>query len=134
MTHKRQRALAPIPSDEVAFKRIFDEYSEGVSYKQVYRDQNAFLVYYTKGFDGRGRPSIEEDSPSEAKQRAQFGARNEAWLGIEDARSELQYLSRNTLASDADGEVMKALERAKVAFDTYLSLAPKSQLEQARAG
>ena len=33
-----------------------------------------------------------------------------------------------------DGEVMKALERAKVAFDTYLSLAPKSQLEQARAG
>ena len=33
-----------IPSREKDFKRLFDEYSEGVSYKQQYLDKNAFLV------------------------------------------------------------------------------------------
>ena len=56
-----QNALRSIPTDEKSFKRIFDEYSEGVSYKQVYKDQNAFVVYYTKGFDGPNRPSIEAE-------------------------------------------------------------------------
>ena len=56
------RALDAVPTQEVAFKRTFDEFSEGVSYKQVWRDQNAFLVYYTGGFDGVGRPSIENDA------------------------------------------------------------------------
>jgi hypothetical protein len=40
---------------------LFDEHSEGISYKQQFLDQNAFLVYYTKGFDGPGRPSIEDE-------------------------------------------------------------------------
>ena len=48
-------SLQQLPSGEKEFKRLFDEYSQGVSYKQVYLDQNAFLVYYTKGFDGPGR-------------------------------------------------------------------------------
>ena len=72
------RALDAVPAQEVAFKRTFDEFSEGVSYKQVWRDQNAFLVYYTGGFDGAGRPSIENDTPSEERQRQQYGLRNEA--------------------------------------------------------
>ena len=54
-----QKALDAIPSTEKPFKRLFDEYSEPVSYKQQFKDKNAFLVYYTQGFDGSGRPSIE---------------------------------------------------------------------------
>ena len=36
------------PAKERDFKRLFDEYSMDVSYKQKFLDQNAFLVYYTK--------------------------------------------------------------------------------------
>ena len=53
--------LSKIPLIEKDFKKLFDEHSEGISYKQQFLDQNAFLVYYTKGFDGPGRPSIEEE-------------------------------------------------------------------------
>ena len=53
--------LFKIPLIEKDFKKLFDEHSEGISYKQQFLDQNAFLVYYTKGFDGPGRPSIEEE-------------------------------------------------------------------------
>jgi hypothetical protein len=54
-----QDEFAKLPGNEKEFKRIFDEYSEGISYKQRYLDSNAFLVYYSKGFDGVNRPSIE---------------------------------------------------------------------------
>lgn len=43
------RLLSVIPTHEGEFKRLFDEYSDPISYKQKYLDQNAFLVYYTKG-------------------------------------------------------------------------------------
>ena len=33
-----------LPNEERDFKRIFDEYSEGISYRQRYLDKNAFLV------------------------------------------------------------------------------------------
>ena len=46
-----QKALDAIPATEKPFKRLFDEYSEPVSYKQKYKDSNAFVVYYTQGFD-----------------------------------------------------------------------------------
>lgn len=36
--------LEPIPRNERAFKLIFDAYSDPVSYKQKFLDQNAFLV------------------------------------------------------------------------------------------
>jgi len=55
-----QKALDAIPATEKPFKRLFDEYSEPVSYKQKYKDSNAFVVYYTQGFDGAGRPGIEQ--------------------------------------------------------------------------
>ena len=56
-----QLSLSKIPSSEKEFKRAFDEYSEGLSYKQIYKDQNAFVVYYSGGFDGPNRPSIEAE-------------------------------------------------------------------------
>jgi hypothetical protein len=59
-----EKLLSKIPATEKDFKKIFDEHSEGISYKQQFLDQNAFLVYYTKGFDGPGRPSIEEEDSS----------------------------------------------------------------------
>lgn len=63
--------LKSVPRDETTFKSIFDQYSDPISYKQKFVDQNAFLVYYTKGFDGPGRPSIESDLP--VKQTVQYG-------------------------------------------------------------
>jgi hypothetical protein len=59
-----EKLLSKIPAVEKDFKKVFDEHSEGISYKQQFLDQNAFLVYYTKGFDGPGRPSIEEEDSS----------------------------------------------------------------------
>lgn len=59
-----EKLLTKLPAVEKDFKKIFDEHSEGISYKQQFLDQNAFLVYYTKGFDGPGRPSIEEEDSS----------------------------------------------------------------------
>ena len=50
-----------VPMSEKDFKKLFDEYSEAITYKQRYMDQNAFLVYYTGGFDGPGRPKMEEN-------------------------------------------------------------------------
>ena len=58
---KCEAILSRVSNIEKDFKKIFDEHSEGISYKQQFLDQNAFLVYYTKGFDGPGRPSIEEE-------------------------------------------------------------------------
>ena len=127
------RALDAVPTQEVAFKRTFDEFSEGVSYKQVWRDQNAFLVYYTGGFDGAGRPSIENDTPSEERQRQQYGLRNEVWLAIADVRAELDFLRKSDAASDVDGEVRAALRRADTALDSYLGLVPEPLLADARA-
>ena len=127
------RALDAVPTQEVAFKRTFDEFSEGVSYKQVWRDQNAFLVYYTGGFDGVGRPSIENDTPSEERQRQQYGLRNEAWLAIADVRSELDFLRKSDATSDVDGEVRAVLRRADAALDSYLALVPEPLLADARA-
>ena len=61
------------------------------------RDGNAFLVYYTQGFDGPGRPSIEQDSAQQVTQKAQFGLRNDAWVAVDAARSEVQYLRSQSL-------------------------------------
>ena len=36
---------AVVSKEEKVFKKAFDEYSQGISYKQEYLDKNAFLVY-----------------------------------------------------------------------------------------
>ena len=53
-----QKALDAIPATEKPFKRLFDEYSEPISYKQKYKDSNAFVVYYTQGFDQCGNQPV----------------------------------------------------------------------------
>lgn len=121
------------PTGEKEFKRLFDEYSEGISYKQNYLDKNAFLVYYTQGFDGANRPSIETESESELRQKAQFGARNDAWLGFDDARAEVAYLQSHPPADDGElKELRAALLRTKAALADYEAQAPPEQVAAAR--
>ena len=117
------------PSDEKSFKALFDAYSEPVSYKQKFLDQNAFLVYYTKGFDGPGRPSIETDLP--VRQTLQYGARNEAWIAWEDFLSELDFARRNPDEAEIE-DLLKPLSRTIDAVNTYLCLAPEDDLRKAR--
>ena len=124
------KALAESPADEKAFKRLFDEYSADVSYKQKYMDSNAFVVYYTKGFDGAGRPSIEDD-PAAERQTKQYGFRNDAWVGVDDARAELAYLKSEPGESTA--ELTAMLKRASSALGNYLALAPPDDVSAARA-
>ena len=128
-------ALNGAPAGEKDFKRLFDEYSEGISYKQNYLDKNAFVVYYTQGFDGANRPSIETESDSELKQKVQFGARNDAWLGFDDARAEAAYLQTHPPAPGDAGELKElraALLRTKAALADYEAQAPPEQVAAAR--
>jgi len=108
------------PTDERSFKRLFDEYSNPISYKQNYLDKNAFVVYYTAGFDGPGRQSIETLTPSETKQKDQYYYRNEAWIAIEDARSEAAFILANPIESRADLDV--ALQKALASVSAYIDL------------
>ena len=129
-----------IPIREEDFKRLFDAYSQQVSYKQKYLDQNAFLVYYTKGYDGPGRDSIEKD-PVNERQTLQFGARNEAWIGWDDFLAEWEFYSsstrRTTTASSDDVDdgfldMIKYLSNTIQAVDSYLKLSPAEDLEAAQ--
>ena len=107
--------------------------SEGISYKQNYLDKNAFLVYYTQGFDGANRPSMETESEAELKQKAQFGARNDAWLGFDDARAEATYLQSHPPTDDGElKELRAALQRTKAALAAYEAQAPPEQVSAAR--
>ena len=96
-----QNLLATLPPDEKSFKRLFDEYSDAVSYKTKFMDQNAFLVYYTQGFDGPGRPRMEDDA-APTRQSKQFGFRNDAWTAVDDARAEAAYLLEERAAVSND--------------------------------
>ena len=121
---KINKDRASIPSKEKEVKRIFDAYSDQVSYKQKFLDQNAFLVYYTKGFDGPGRTNIEEDVNQ--RQTMQFGARNEAWVEWENFLVELKFFG------DPYNDLKKYLSDTIRAVDTYISLAPASDTKEAQ--
>lgn len=96
-------------------------------------DKNAFLVYYTKGFDGPDRPSIETESEQEALQKAQYGARNDAWLAVDDFRGLLQYLVSSSTYDDMDiSEMRESARKANAAFASYLALAPADDVAAAR--
>lgn len=122
-----------VPRDETAFKRIFDAYSTPVSYKQRFLDQNAFLVYYTKGYDGPGRPNIEEDDGGDSGlQTMQYGARNDAWAAMDELFVELEFGKRVKGEYDGSkGELVQLFDKVSVALDAYLSLAPASDFEEA---
>lgn len=143
-----QQIQTSIPTQEKAFKKIFDEYSDPITYKQKYMDQNAFLIYYTKGFDGFGRPSIEDSMGVEieagaaggtggtptytrrlSKQTLQYSARNEIWIAFEEFYTELEYIRKEqnskTLTNSASQniqELIPLLHRTLQALDVYLNL------------
>lgn len=127
-----QPLLKSIPRDEKSFKRIFDSYSTPVSYKQKFLDQNAFLVYYTKGFDGPGRANIEEDT--NGVQTLQYGSRNDAWAAMDDLLVELEFgqKSKNDeSALSTKGELAALIDKVLGALDSYLSLAPAEDVKEA---
>lgn len=127
--HDAEKALVGIPILEQNFKRIFDQYSDPVSYKQKFLDQNAFLVYYSKGFDGPNRPPIESDIPE--KQASQYGARNEAWVAWEGFVAELRF-AKNAPKESSRQELIALLQLTVAAVDSYLSLAPPSDVMKAK--
>ena len=53
-------------------------------FKSKWMENNAFLVYYSKGFDGIGRPSIEIESELEKLSAEQAGMRTDLWYMIDD--------------------------------------------------
>lgn len=114
-----------IPKDEMSFKKLFDAYSDQVSYKQRFLDQNAFLVYYSKGFDGPGRDSIEADINE--RQTQQFGFRNEAWIAWQS------FLAETAFLLDEDNDCIAYLAATIHAIDSYLKLAPADDVKAARA-
>jgi hypothetical protein len=131
---------ATISTLETDFKRLFDSYSEQVSYKQKFLDQNAFLVYYTKGYDGPGRESMEKD-PVNERQTLQFGARNEAWICWDDFLAEWEYYSslsrrtgKNDDVEDSFLDLIKYLSNTIQAVDRYLRLSPPQDLESVQQG
>ena len=129
---------ATIPIMEKDFKRVFDAYSDQVSYKQKFLDNNAFLVYYTNGYDGPGRDSLEKD-PVNERQTLQFGARNEAWIGWDDFLAEWEYYSssgrsNNSDAEESFSEMNKYLSNTIQAVDRYLRLSPPQDLEAVQKG
>ena len=118
-----------IPSEQTLFKRKFDEYSDPVSYKQKFMDQNAFLVYYTKGFDGPNRPPMEASEDPVPRQTLQYGLRNDAWTAIDNLFAELSfYLPDSSNVTD----ILDPLDRAIAAFEAYFSCAPADDVEEAR--
>ena len=130
-------SLPPIPKElprgETSFKRILDEYSDPVSYKQKYVDSNAFLVYYSKGYDGPGRPSIEEGLP--VKQTLQYGSRNDAWVAWEEVLSEYDFAQKQQQKGGDEWDqedLLMPLKRAMSALDSYMTLAPKEDLQEAQ--
>ena len=84
---------------------------------------------YTKGFDGPGRPNIEDDAENSI-QTLQYGARNDAWAAMDDLFVELEYGKRS---SDSDAAELALAQRVMMALDAYLTLAPVSDVEQALA-
>ena len=128
LIHGAELAIVGIPILEQDFKRIFDQYSDPVSYKQKFLDQNAFLVYYSKGFDGPNRPPIESDLPE--KQTLQYGARNEAWVAWEGFVAELRF-AKNSPQESSLQELLALLKLTVAAVDSYLSLAPPSEVMKA---
>ena len=127
------KKLNEAPVEEKLFKRIFDEYSEAVSYKQQYLDKNAFLVYYTKGFDGVGRESIESFDPSTEKMTLQYGYRNDAWIAFDEARSEADYLLHLDKKDIETKDLVNALTSALNAINNYLHLSPPDDLATAKS-
>lgn len=86
-------------------------------------------IDYTKGFDGPGRPNIEDDA--NAIQTLQYGARNDAWLNMDDLFVELEFGQKSSDSELVVGELTSLVQKVTQALDAYLSLAPAADVEQA---
>lgn len=84
---------------------------------------------YTKGFDGPGRPNIEDDANT--IQTLQYGARNDAWSSIDELNVELEYGQKSNDSELVVGELISLVQKVTQALDAYLSLAPAADVEQA---
>lgn len=118
-----------VPLEEENFKSIFDSYSVPVSYKQRFLDANAFLVYYTKGFDGPGRPNLEADL--NLLQTQQYGYRNEAWVAWEDFLYDYRYTESHP-EDAALTDLEHSLESVLTNVQNYLALVPPPDLAVAK--
>jgi hypothetical protein len=132
-------ALSRLPASQAAFKASLDRFSEANSYMSEYKDKNAFVVYYTGGFDGPGRARLgtrEDVDPQRELQSLQNGFRNEGWASLDDARATLDVLAKAAPsgASDADdlADLRAALRAAEKALLAYIELAPPGTRESAR--
>lgn len=117
---KQTTTTTSIPTTEKEFKAIFDAFSDPVSYKQKFVDQNAFLVYYSKGFDGPGRPSLESDLP--VRQTLQYGTRNDAWVAWEAFCVERDFQRRHPEDGADARELQRLLQNVANAVDSYLKV------------
>jgi hypothetical protein len=138
-------ALAAVPATEGSFKSSFDAFSEAKSYLTEYKDKNAFVVYYTGGFDGPGRARLgtrEDTDPQLERQSAQFGLRNDAWAALDEGRATLRFMLSDSSASSSSSsgsldpedvrDLLAALRASDKAFEAYLTLAPPPVVEDAR--
>lgn len=122
------KIMLMIPNDEIIFKRIFDEYSTPISYKQRYLDNNAFLVYYTKGYDGPNRPTIETYDDIMTKQTIQYGLRNEIWIQWDAFASELKYQISSSDPINVP-ELINLIQQTIVLMNQYLDQAPAADIQ-----
>lgn len=135
---RQKQALPPwpasLPSTETALKALLDAYSVPVSYKQRFLDSNAFLVYYTKGFDGPGRPNIETVDDLELLQTQQYGARNDVWIALQNVIAEYHYALQH-LDNDDEvyADVSQAVQATATALQSYLDLVPPAEYQRAKA-
>lgn len=123
--------VSSISPEQTLFKRKFDEYSEPVSYKQKFMDQNAFLVYYTKGFDGPNRPPMESSADPVPLQSIQYGLRNDAWTNYDELLSELSFFLSSDSSSTIE-DILKPLDNCIASFEAYLSYSPAADVADAR--
>ncbi|CAM9567841.1 unnamed protein product [Chrysoparadoxa australica] len=136
-----RKTLASVP-EATKLKAVFDAYAGPVSYSTRVKENNAFLIYYTGGYDGTGRAKLgsreeEEQDPSIARQAEQYGLRNEVIFQLAEANSLLDFVS----SSGPDeqelpelAELQEALASAVTSIDKFLALASPDDLRQAAEG
>ena len=58
------------------------------------------------------------------KEKGQFGARNDAWVAVDEARAEIRYLLEFKAEKINTKDLKKLLKTASKAFSDYLSYDP----------
>ena len=109
-----QDVLSSGPFETREFKRIFNAYGDNIYYDSGSPEANAYLL-------GGATPS--------SSQTTQYLLRNEILKQIGELRDELKYQSGLAAEKRETDVADEALAAALAAFDEYLSLCPKKELE-----